>query len=525
MAEGPRVLIADDDPSVRRLFVRVLERADFTTSQASNGRQTLEAIAADQPAAVLLDCRMPEPGGLEVLRALRSDPATRTLPVILVTGQADVHDRVAGLEAGANDYVNKPVHPDELVARVRAQIRGGHAWREVVEQSWRERASVVENLARVATDADIDDPAAAVCQIVTELSGISGCAVLELSNQRATTLSRSGGIAWEPGRALPDRAAHQIIRRSREGPWSWEESTEPADRRITTAFGPIVRDGVIVGVLVLASEASTSGPVPVGQTLATAIDLSPAVGEILATRLSGGIDLVATRAALSDIIEHRRFHPVFQPIVRIADGTHIGFEALTRFDDDRPPARWFSDAVTVGAGLDLDLEVATLRAAFAHASALPDDAFLSVNASARLILETERLHSALREAPDRTIVLEITEREPVHDYAAVRQALESFPGVHIAVDDAGAGYASLRHILALEPLFIKLDQTWVRGLEEDAARQALVAGLVHFANVTGGEIIAEGVETEAECGAVAAVGATLAQGYYFGKPDLAEAWV
>ncbi len=111
-----------------------------------------------------------------------------------------------------------------------------------------------------------------------------------------------------------------------------------------------------------------------------------------------------------------------------------------------------------------------------------------------------------------------------YDYEGLKQALRSFPGVHIAVDDAGAGYSSLRHILLLEPHFIKLDITWVSGLDEDAARRVLVTALVKFAAVTGGEIVAEGIESEAECRAVEATGVTLGQGFLFGKPSPVDAW-
>ncbi len=149
MTDRAPILIVDDDPSVRRVFARALERAGFDPTQAADGRAALESIAADRPAVVLLDSRMPDPDGLEVLRLLRADPETRTLPVILVSGRADMDDRVAGLEAGASDYVTKPVDPTELVARVRTQVRGDRAWRAVVEQSWRERAGVLEQLAQV----------------------------------------------------------------------------------------------------------------------------------------------------------------------------------------------------------------------------------------------------------------------------------------------------------------------------------------------------------------------------------------
>ena len=92
------------------------------------------------------------------------------------------------------------------------------------------------------------------------------------------------------------------------------------------------------------------------------------------------------------------------------------------------------------------------------------------------------------------------------------------PGTRLAVDDAGAGYASLRHILTLRPDFIKLDRDWVEAIDGDAARQALVAGLLHFARSLGARLVAEGIETEAELTTLQAIGVELGQGYLFARP-------
>jgi EAL domain-containing protein (putative c-di-GMP-specific phosphodiesterase class I) len=119
----------------------------------------------------------------------------------------------------------------------------------------------------------------------------------------------------------------------------------------------------------------------------------------------------------------------------------------------------------------------------------------------------------------RPLVVEITERSAVDDYAALRSALERMgDATSLAVDDAGAGFASLRHILELSPRFVKLDMGLVRGVDTDAARQALIAGVVHFANETGCVLIAEGVETEAERRALRRLGVSFGQGYLLGRP-------
>ena len=102
---------------------------------------------------------------------------------------------------------------------------------------------------------------------------------------------------------------------------------------------------------------------------------------------------------------------------------------------------------------------------------------------------------------------------------ALREAVATLgQGIQIAVDDAGAGFASLRHVVELRPNYVKLDIGLIRGIGEDDARQALVAGMVHFANETGCALIAEGIETEDELEALQQLGIRLGQGFLLGRP-------
>jgi DNA-binding response OmpR family regulator len=119
------VLVVDDDDTARRFLIRAIRRGGLDVAEASSGPDALAQIEAHKPDLVLLDSQMPEMSGEDVLRTLRNDPRTATLPVIVVTGRGGVHDLVAGLDAGADDLVAKPVHPDELLARVRVQLRRG----------------------------------------------------------------------------------------------------------------------------------------------------------------------------------------------------------------------------------------------------------------------------------------------------------------------------------------------------------------------------------------------------------------
>jgi EAL domain-containing protein (putative c-di-GMP-specific phosphodiesterase class I) len=117
------------------------------------------------------------------------------------------------------------------------------------------------------------------------------------------------------------------------------------------------------------------------------------------------------------------------------------------------------------------------------------------------------------------VVLEVTEYRPITDYRAFRRALSRLGDVALAIDDAGAGYASLRHILELSPTFAKLDRSLIHGIDMDPVRQAVVAGLGHLAGESGVGLIAEGIEGAAEAQVLPSLGVQYGQGYLFGRPE------
>ncbi|HET7487605.1 MAG TPA: EAL domain-containing protein [Acidimicrobiales bacterium] len=505
------VLVVDDDPTVRTLLALTLGDAGLAVDQASTGSQALEMARTGGYSVVLLDNRMPGMTGMEVLAELRADGATRTLPVVIVTGEDEVGARVNGLQQGADDYIIKPFHPAELVARVRAQLRGTAAWGEVLERRLAERSAIAAALCRMHPETTAERTADALCSAMRELRDLAGVAIVVFAaGGGAIPLSVRGtaplGVC--PDAAMAPGDAALLWANARNGPW-----VDPGSRVAWAPFGPAGRP---VGALALVADADRAGGPPTAELLATGIDFAAVVGGLVTPALlaGGGHD---ARAELSEVLRRNAFAPVFQPIVSLSDGTVIGFEALTRFTDGVEPQARFAEAVALDQGLDL--ERATLAAAMRATGGLPGGCWVSINVSPSLVLEGRALRRLVDACPA-TVVLELTEHDPVDDYARLSKALDGLrPRARLSVDDAGSGFASLRHVVLLEPDFVKLDQSWVTGIHADPARQALVAGLSHFADQTGAILIAEGIETDEERDALARLDVDLGQGFLFGRPE------
>lgn len=117
------VLVVDDDREIARLVRAYLEQAGFRANCAYDGTTALRMLRTEQPDLLILDLMLPDYDGLEIARQLRADPASATLPILMLTARVDDIDRIVGLELGADDYVTKPFHPREVLARVRAILR------------------------------------------------------------------------------------------------------------------------------------------------------------------------------------------------------------------------------------------------------------------------------------------------------------------------------------------------------------------------------------------------------------------
>ena len=307
---------------------------------------------------------------------------------------------------------------------------------------------------------------------------------------------------------LEDTRAHRTARRL-----AWDRS-----QPVGAFAGVPVRlvDGTLFGGLCVAHRRPTDLGPGFHPFLAAMADV---VGDQLSEEHAARHRSRQERDAVLGLFEDGVMSTVLQPIVDVDDGRTLGVEALTRFASTPtlPPNVWFAAAARQGLGLEL--EAAAISRASRLLPTLPPDWYLSLNASPALVA-SDVLGDLLLDAVAHRLVVEVTEHAAVQDYGVLNDRIGRLRGrgVRVAVDDAGAGFASLRHVVELEPDVIKVDGSIVRGLDRAPLQRAMVETLGVFARRAGASVVAEAVETPDELAVLKELGVPAAQGYLFASP-------
>ncbi len=421
----------------------------------------------------------------------------------------------------AEDQLTGYVQADRDVTHER-QLEGALA------RDARERETIETALARIDPEASAEEIATEACAVINGLPGVDSTMAVALDEVEGSVLAVVGQLTTTFVAGTPVAASRVAYLRERASGGLWYEEWRPgpesglwADAITATglraaAYGPLRSARGVIGVVGIASHDTATASALVEHMPALAAFAS-ILGALLGPKLEDRRRAGDQRTQIQEILDASAFTPFFQPIVDLRTGAVVGYEALSRFADGVPPDTRFTAAAR--AGLGIELELATLRAAIAAAaSVLPPAAYLSLNASPRLIFSGE-LRSLLG-GIERPLVLEITEHVAIADYPALRAELTTLgPTVRLAVDDAGAGYASFRHILELSPNLVKLDIGLIRGIDADPARQALLAGMAYFAVKRKIRLVAEGIETGKELEVLRSLAIPYGQGYLLGRPQ------
>lgn len=415
------------------------------------------------------------------------------------------------------------------------------------------------------------DPALLMQRIVDQarslVGGCDGAAIMRRHGDDLLTVSAAGVTAHHVGKSIPlgnslsglAIACGELLH---SDDVRTDERVAPAVRADPDArsllSAPLRRGDEVIGVLIIISgdlaafNAEVRANVErvanfVGIALASVIDTARAVrsvfetlarepatalepeerrgnparvGEFLASVMKpGSVEELRIRQRIVRVLREGRLRTVAQPVVELGTGRVVGVEALARFDDPpfRPPDEWFREAQ--GVGLGLELEALAVRRALEMFETLPGGLNLGINVSHELLL-SGRLEPLLEGHSARRLLVELTEHAAFDDYQTFRDAMAPLRerGIRLAVDDVGAGFSSLRHVVELAPDRMKLDRMFTSGIENDPARRAMAEALIVFARRTGIGLVAEGIETERELEVMRRLGVPLGQGFLIQRP-------
>lgn len=248
------------------------------------------------------------------------------------------------------------------------------------------------------------------------------------------------------------------------------------------------------------------------------------LGELVVNDLDQQRSEEQLHADIMRLVETASLGVAYQPIFDTRGGHCLGVEALARFPEPfAAPDLTLAAAKSVGLGFELERLV--IVQAWKVIPRLGPEQFLALNVSPDALVELARRANLREDLPLDQLVVEITEHSMVESYKALHKQLVPLrrQGLRIAVDDAGAGYASLRHVLELRPDFIKVDRSLIHGIADDHARRVAVSAFLSLALDIGSIVVAEGVERPADLAAVRDLGLHAVQGYLLGKPTTSRA--
>jgi EAL domain-containing protein (putative c-di-GMP-specific phosphodiesterase class I) len=401
----------------------------------------------------------------------------------------------------------------------------------ILERFMDRRRHLLQEMNRIQSAGDPFAIASAFIDALTRWTAIRTATLTWFTEDGRSVLLAVRGENLPPaltqGNTLPDHRNEYMRRMAANGPWitGWavSDDDEGYSRAIaaagvsTAAYVPLVHQSRVLGVLAVGQGQATGGRAAISEEFPILVEVAEHATTALVPRLADAEARATASEILDTVLERRLYWPVFQPIRDLSTGEIVGYEGLSRFDAPVSTAHLFHQAVIMNRLRDL--EVATLQATIDASHSLPPESWLSVNCSPHLLTDTETL-SPILGLTQRRVVIELSEHELITDYESIATALGRLgPSYSLAVDDAGAGFASLRHILETRPAYVKLDLALVQGLAEDATRRALVAAMVHFAAEAGFTLIAEGVESKADLRALRVLGVHMGQGFLLGKPE------
>jgi diguanylate cyclase (GGDEF)-like protein len=542
------LLVVDDEPMNRDVLERRLARAGYRVLTADSGQAALEIAASHRVDLILLDVMMPGMDGIETLRRLRHTRAVSELPVIMVTAKDSTENVVEAFDAGANDYVTKPVDFAVAQARIRTQLTARRAdpltglpnrllfMDRLNDQIARSRAASEFQFTVFFLDVDR-------FKIINDSLGhAAGDELLTAISRRLEhSLRSTDTVARFNGECTLARLGGDEFTVLLPGVRNLDDATMVAERLVTAVAKPFELEGrevvVTVSVGLVMADARYQRAEDMVRDADTAMyrakDRGKARCEIFDTSMLAAVEArLLIESDLRRAIERKEFQLHYQPIVTLADQRLCGFEALVRWQHPGrglvPPIGFIPVAEETGLIVPIGLWVLreACRQMRAWDSEFPKCAnlIMNVNLSARqclhpaLVSDVAQVLAETGLEPER-LKLEITESlvlEGSDEVIGILTALRGL-GVQLGLDDFGMGYSALSYLQRLPVQTIKIDRAFVSGIHT-AGSIEIVRAILALASGLSMNVTAEGVETADQAERLKDLSCEFGQGYFFDRP-------
>ena len=537
------VLTLDDDESIGAFVRACLPAQRFRNCWCADVASAIELVKEDPPDLAIIDIDLKsESTGWELLRYLRGEEHTANVPVVMLTGASDTHNRERSLRLGADRYLIKPVRPETLrrVVDEMLSARDDMWWTMTL------RTDQVARMRELFVDPTTEVPTLAV--VVDDLRKIvEKGETLQVFCIEVEPLFRIGERnMWEPFDDLrrefvrglrvmvaPILGNDVILATSHSGANDFycfvrdqrfpnlTQAARDLERVARAALKSLPVEESLAEEVVIFAGASATQPQPLfaPRILYNAVREAKDTAERRETRY-----YAAMRERLLRVVHDKLITTVFQPVVNLDTRAVVGYEALSRgpagTELENPEVLF-----ELARDFDLvwELEALCIENVLPWLDAVCRRGFLFFNLESHFI---QQLHHRGTDvfAPfvdcNRQIVIEVTERSAIRDYRTFRHTLHDLKrlGFHIAIDDCGSGYATLEAVAELQPDYLKVGHSLFHGVEHDPIRRRLVELVARCAETIGARTIAEAIETEEQLGVCRELGITEGQGYLLARP-------